>query len=240
MIISLFSLVHTAYSTLSRNAIISAPITPKKAQRIYDSLSPFYEYITRYERLSKEKGLDVAEIKKGYSVLEVGFGTGQTLIESAARVGKSGIVYGIDLSLKMLEKTRKNAKNRGLTRQVDLQLGDARNLPYKKETFNVVFNSYMLDLIDTPEISKVIGEFKRVLKPGGRLVVVNLSKGKSWYSNMKLYVWIYRKYPSLLGGCRPVLTRSFIEKIGFKNVKREFLLASRIIPSEIVWGDKNI
>jgi hypothetical protein len=42
----------------------------------------------------------------------------------------------------------------------------------------------------------------------------------------------------LLGGCRPILSKPFIEELGFKNVKREFILAGRIIPSEIVWGDK--
>jgi len=220
------------------NIIVTAPITPKKVQRLYDFLSPIYEHLTRNESLSKEKGLQVADIKRGFIVLEVGFGTGQIIIESALRVGKDGNVYGIDISPKMLNKTRKRIKKHALTGRVDLQLGDARKLPYKKEVFDVVFNSYMLDLIDTPDISKVIGEFKRVLKPRGRLVLVSLSKGESWYSNMKLYEWIYSKCPSLLGGCRPVLIRSFLEELGFRNVKREFLMAGRIIPAEIVWGDK--
>jgi len=157
------------------NVIVRAPISPIKVQRLYDFLSPIYEHLTRNESLSKEKGLQVADIKRGFIVLEVGFGTGQIIIESALRVGKDGNVYGIDISPKMLNKTRKRIKKHALTGRVDLQLGDARKLPYKKEVFDVVFNSYMLDLIDTPDISKVIGEFKRVLKPRGRLVLVSLS-----------------------------------------------------------------
>jgi len=221
-----------------QNRIVNAPITPKKAQRIYDFISPIYEYLTRYEKLSKERGLEVADLKSGYFVFEVGFGTGQIVIESAERVGEDGMVYGIEISPKMLEKTRKRIEKHGLTKRVDLQLGDARKLPYKKEVFDVIFNSYMLDLIDTSEISKVLMEFKRVLKPGGRLVLVNMSKGENWYSNMKFYEWIYNKCPSLLGGCRPVLIRSFLEDLGFQSIKREFLMAGRIIPSEIVWGNK--
>ena len=220
------------------NRIVSAPITPRKAQRLYDFISPIYEYLTRYERVSKKRGLEVVDIKNGYRVLEVGFGTGQIVLELARRVGTDGMVHGTDISPKMLEKTRKRVEKHGLTRRVDLQLGDARKLPYRKEVFDAVFNSYMLDLIDTPDISKVLAEFKRVLKPGGHLVLVNLSKGESWYSNMKLYEWIYGKYPSLLGGCRPVLIKSFLEELGFLNVKREFLLAGHIMPTEIVWGDK--
>jgi len=220
------------------NKIVDAPITPNKAKKLYDFLSPIYEYLTRYEKLSKERGVEIAEIKRDSIVLEVGFGTGQIVIKSAMQVGNDGMVFGIDVSPKMLEKTRKRVKKHRLNRRVDLQLGDARKLPYKKEVFDVVFNSYMLDLIDTPEISKVLMEFKRVLKPGGRLILVNLSKGENWYSNMKIYEWIYTKCPFLLGGCRPVLIRSFLEELEFQNVKREFLMAGRIVPSEIVWGDK--
>jgi demethylmenaquinone methyltransferase/2-methoxy-6-polyprenyl-1,4-benzoquinol methylase len=218
--------------------IIGVPISSKKIQRIYDFLSPFYEYLTSYENASKAKALEIADIKNGYVVLEAAFGTGQTLIESAIGVGKKGITCGIDLSHKMLERTRKRVKNLEIETRVDLILGDVRRLPYRSGIFDVVYNSYMLDLIDTSEISQVLAEFKRVLKPGGRLVVVSLSKGENWYSNMKLYEWIYSNCPTLLGGCRPILSKPFIEELGFKNVKREFMLVGRIMPSEIVWGDK--
>ena len=90
--------------------IIGVPISSKKIQGIYDFLSPFYEYLTSYESFSKEKGLEIAEIKDGYVVLEAAFGTGQTLIESAMRVGKEGFTCGIDLSQKMLERTRKRVR----------------------------------------------------------------------------------------------------------------------------------
>jgi demethylmenaquinone methyltransferase/2-methoxy-6-polyprenyl-1,4-benzoquinol methylase len=220
------------------DTIIRVPISSKKIQRIYDFLSPFYEYLTSYENLSKEKALEIAEIKDGYVVLEAAFGTGQTLIGSAMRVGKEGFTCGIDLSQKMLERTRKRVKKLEINARVNLILGDVRRLPYRAGVFDVVYNSYMLDLIDTPEISQVLAEFNRVLKPGGRLVVVSLSKGENWYSNMKFYEWIYSNCPTLLGGCRPILSKPFIEELGFKNVKREFILVGRVIPSEIVWGDK--
>lgn len=220
------------------NVVVSAPITTKKVQRLYNFLSPIYDHLTRNENFSKKKGLEVADIKSGFVALEVAFGTGQIIIESALKVGKDGKVYGIDISPKMLDRSRKKVKKHALTTRVDLQLGDARKLPYTEEVFDVVFSSYMLDLIDTPDISKVLVEFKRVLKRKGRLVLVSLSKGESWYSNMKVYEWIYSKSPSLFGGCRPVLLRSFLEELGFQNVKRKLLRVGRIIPVEIVWGDK--
>jgi demethylmenaquinone methyltransferase/2-methoxy-6-polyprenyl-1,4-benzoquinol methylase len=220
------------------NNIIDALITPKRAQRLYNFLSPFYDYLTRYERLSKERGLEVANIKPGQIVFEGGFGTGHTLMEIAMRVGKVGRIYGLDISLGMIKKTKKRIKKRGLARRVDLQLGDARKLPYKNAVFDVVYNSYMLDLIDTHEIPQVLLEFRRVLKPRGRLILVNMSKGMSRYTNMKLYEWIYSKCPSLLGGCRPVLSKPFLEELGCHNVQRECILAGHLVPSEIVWGEK--
>jgi demethylmenaquinone methyltransferase/2-methoxy-6-polyprenyl-1,4-benzoquinol methylase len=220
------------------NKIINAPLTPKKVQSLYDFLSSFYEYLTRYESLSKERGVDVADIQLGDTVFEAGFGTGEIVIASAVSVGKDGHVYGIDVSSKMLEKTRKRVKKHELTKRVDLQLGDARKLPYTTGVFDVVFTSYLLDLIDTPAISCVLREFKRVLKPGGRLVVVNMSKGDSRHSTMKLYEWFYSRCPSLFGGCRPVVIEPFLETLGFLHVKRERILAGLVIPSEIVWGDK--
>ena len=219
------------------NKIIDAPLTPKKVQSLYDFLSYFYEYLTRYESLSKNRGLDVADIRSGDMVFEVGFGTGQIVIASAVKVGKDGHIFGIDTSSRMLEKTRKRVIKHKLTKRVNLQLGDTRHLPYTSGIFDVVFTSYLLDLIDTSAISPVLQEFKRVLKPGGRLVVVNMSKGHIG-TTMKLYEWFYSRCPSLFGGCRPVIIEPFLEALNFHHVKKECILAGHIIPSEIVWGDK--
>jgi demethylmenaquinone methyltransferase/2-methoxy-6-polyprenyl-1,4-benzoquinol methylase len=218
--------------------IIDASLPSEKVRWLYDFISPFYEYLTRYERSAKEEGISIADITRGSIVLDVAVGTGHTLLEISDIVGQNGIVCGIDLSTKMLTTTKNRVQDTTAAARVNLTLGDARRLPYRKELFDVVFNSYMLDLIRTPEIPLVLDEFKRVLKPGGRLVVVSLSKGTSWNSNMKLYEWIYQLCPTLLGGCRPIFSQPFMEELGFQNINREFLLVGRAIPSEIVSGDK--
>ncbi|MFQ5999526.1 MAG: hypothetical protein ACE5J6_01985, partial [Candidatus Bathyarchaeia archaeon] len=76
--------------------MIRAPITPERAQKIYNFASVFYEYVTRLERGSRRKGLELADVKEGNVVLEVGFGTGNSLVELAKKVGEKGKVYGID------------------------------------------------------------------------------------------------------------------------------------------------
>ncbi len=216
---------------------ITAPLSLRAVQRIYDVLSPFYESLTRYETLTTERGLEVAGIQRGNVVLEVGFGTGQTVIALAARVGSTGHVYGLDVSPKMVATTRRRVKEGQMTARVDLQLGDVHNLPYASSVFHAVFTSFLLDLIDTPAISPVLQGFLRVLRPGGRLVVVNMSTGGGQNAIMKLYEGLYRRCPFVFGGCRPVAIAPFMEALGFQRVTRECLMAGHLLPCEIVWGD---
>lgn len=218
--------------------IIPAPMTPQRVRRVYDFASRFYDYVTRYERGPKKRGLQIANIKKGHVVLEVGFGTGRTLLAIARKVGGAGRVYGIDISQRMVEKAERLVNRHGLSQRVNLMQGDARKLPFDEGMFDVVFNSYMLDLIDTPEIPTVLLEFKRILRPGGRLVLVNLTKGRGWSSSMKIYEGVYKLLPLCLGGCRPVLTKPFLESLRYQNIGREFVLAGHLMPTEIVWGEK--
>jgi demethylmenaquinone methyltransferase/2-methoxy-6-polyprenyl-1,4-benzoquinol methylase len=227
-----------AKEELNEEYIIRAPVSPERARKIYDRASVAYDIISyRSDRL-KKKGIDIARVKEGNKVLEVGFGTGQILLELAKKVGETGKVYGIEISPKMLEKTMKRVKKCGLSNRVNLKLGDARKLPYDEGTFDMLFNSYMLDLIDTPEIPQIFSEFKRVLKPGGRLVLVNVSKNKkklTFYE--RLYKMCGGRCGMFGGGCRPILTKPFLEKLEFQNIGR--IYAENITNgAEIVWGDK--
>ncbi len=115
----------------------------------------------------------------------------------------------------------------------DLREGDARHLPFPDETFDVLYNSYMLDLIPLADLLLVVKEFHRVLKEGGRLVLVNLSKMDA---SPVFYEKLYRRMPYLLGGCRPVVMGAFVKGAGFSEVKREFLRLP--LPSEIVTAVK--
>ena len=114
--------------------------------------------------------------------------------------------------------------------------GTCRLLP---DTFDVLFNSYMLDLIPLADLPVVLQEFKRVLKSGGRLALVNMSKPdaatKTWWE--RLYRRTPRSWvPYLLGGCRPVLIAEIAREVGFEEIHREFV--PHILPSEIVTARK--
>jgi ubiquinone/menaquinone biosynthesis C-methylase UbiE len=219
---------------------MKVPIDPKKARGIYDSLSQIYDYLTLYEGGAKRRGLDAAGIEPGHRrVLEVGFGTGKILGKILEK-NAGGETCGMELSPRMLRKARRRIAKNDASEGSHLLVADARHIPFRGGHFEIVFNSYMLDLMDYPVICAVLQEIKRVLEPGGHLVLVGLSKGEGWRSNMKAYEWLYGVSPSIFAGCRPLLLEPMVKDAGFCNIRREFLLAGRIMPSEIIYCEKPV
>jgi len=186
---------------------------------LYDRLAWMYDFFTDHEPAQHREALRLAQIKQDDSVLEVACGTGRATVEIASRIGEKGRFCAIDLSAKMLQRAKNKLRKRRLLDKVNLGLGDARQLGFAGDLFDVVYNAYMFDLIDTPEIPEILAEFKRVLKPGGRLVLIDMSKDKE---GKTLYEFLYQA--GLLsfasGSCRPVLMRPHIEAAGFERVER--------------------
>lgn len=168
--------------------------THKQAKEAYDRISGFYNLISGpFENKFRILALKKMNIKEGESVLEIGFGTGRSLIEIAKDIGEGGRAYGIDISLGMLNMARRRLKKKGLLRRVELCCGDALYMPYKDNVFDVIFMSFTLELFDTPEIPEVLHEVKRVLKPEGRLGVVSMSRENGESLFLRLYEWAHRK-----------------------------------------------
>jgi len=143
------------------------------ARQSYDRLSRWYDMLAassewKYTRL----GLLMLAAQEGERILEIGFGTGNALLELARDVGSTGLINGIDISEGMLNIAAEKLENAGLSERVKLDCGDGADLPYDASEFDAVFMSFTLELFDTPEITVVLRECHRVLKPNGRMVVV--------------------------------------------------------------------
>lgn len=214
------------------NGIIEAPVEVDRIRKKYDWASEIYFLAAPLEKKARMRGIELADIKPNDKVLEVAVGIGLSFLEILKRVDRENAVYGLDLSPAMLEKTRKLAIKHGYS-NFDLREGDARHLPFPDETFDVLYNSYMLDLIPLADFSVVLKEFYRVLKKSGRLVLVNLGKKDS---APVFYEKLYNLSPYFWGGCRLVLMESYVKQIGFRDVKREII--KTLMTSEIVTGIK--
>ena len=109
------------------------------------------------------KLINAAGISPGDDVLDVGCGTGALTRELTAVVGEQGSVCGLDFSDSMLGVAREICPG------VAFRQGNAMALPYLEASFDVVMSSFMLMFI--PDPVQAICEMRRVLRPGGRLVV---------------------------------------------------------------------
>lgn len=106
---------------------------------------------------------------KGKRILDVGCGTGDTVLEIAKKVEPSGKVIGIDLSPEGIAKAKEKAVEAGLSNVVEFRVADAEKLPFEDESFDAVISECVVCL--TVDKQHALNEKARVLKPGGRIVM---------------------------------------------------------------------
>ncbi len=192
---------------------------PATNQSFYDRISHAYDLISDAgEHKAREQGEQTLNVQSGENVLEIGFGTGNTLLHLAEAVGESGRVSGIDVSTGMLEVATRKVESKGLADRVDLSVGDARQLPYEDDSFDAVFASFTLELFSLNDIPAVLAEVARVLKPGGRLGVVSMAtvqEGEKASALEKTYVWMHQHFPHIVD-CQPIDVVELVEGAGLQ------------------------
>lgn len=214
--------------------ILEARYTHEEIVRKYNWIAPIYDLFgILMESKARQRAINMAAIKNGETILEVAFGTGLNFVEILKR-NPQGWVNGIDVSMKMLERARKRISKTGQDNYT-LYLGDCRHLPFEDGTFDILMTQYLLDILPVEDFTPILLQFRRVLKDGGRIVLVNMTKGERWLN--KIYEEIYKLKPPLLAGCRGVMAQPFLEEIGFKEFEREFV-SQLGFPSEVVLGVK--
>ena len=122
----------------------------------------------------RERFLDLARLASGESVLDVGCGTGTLAIAAKRRVGAAGEVYGIDASVEMIERAGKKAKS--AKADVTFKAALAESLPFPEARFDVVLSTVMLHHLRRAVREQSVREMRRVLKPGGRLLIVDFGR----------------------------------------------------------------
>lgn len=211
---------------------------PETIKRAYDRRSWVYsKTVARREHRYHLLAIEQANVSPGKKILEVATGPGMTLAELAKRAGQETTIYGTDISTGMLELAKEKLLRSGFPNFV-LREADCRELPFADNSFDLLYNGYMLDLMPLDQFSPIIHEFRRVLKPGGRLILLNKSKKderrtrlEQLYESLPAWVVLY-----FFGLCRPVLMEQTVEQAGFENVSRLYI--DGIVGSEIVMGSK--
>jgi demethylmenaquinone methyltransferase/2-methoxy-6-polyprenyl-1,4-benzoquinol methylase len=133
------------------------------------------------------------------------------MIAKGVSRGKS---FGLDLSLGMAKIAQKRLSRGGLLDISELMLSDTLPIPLLSGSIDGVFSSFTLELFDTPLIPDVLAECRRVLKPGGRLVIVSLSRDRPLGWIGRAYEAFHNRFPTLVD-CRPIPVLQLMKKAGY-------------------------
>lgn len=142
----------------------------------------------------RRRAADRAELAAGHSALDLCCGTGDLALELRSRVGPSGRVVGADFSERMLEIANLKAAQRGLS-DVTFEWADALELPYSDASFDAVTVGF--GVRNLADLDVGMSEMARVLKPGGRLVVLEITQPRRPPLSTFYKLWFDRLVPLL-------------------------------------------
>lgn len=152
-----------------------------RVQRMFGAIAKRYDLNNRLHSFGRDqfwrrRAVALAEVKPGDRVLDAACGTGDLAV-AMARAG-AGEVIGVDFTPEMLELARVKAARSGDPRRApEFQRADVTSLPFEDAAFDVVSIAFGIRNVDRPE--RALAEFHRVLRPGGRLVILEFAQPES-------------------------------------------------------------
>jgi ubiquinone/menaquinone biosynthesis C-methylase UbiE len=156
----------------------SQNLTPATKGLVLHGTARFYDllvwlFMHGREGIFRKKVLDVAQLRSGESVLDVGCGTGTLAIAAKERVGTTGAVYGVDASPEMIDRATKKAIKAGT--EIVFKHGIVEALPFPDKSFDAVLSTLMLHHLPREAREQCAREIRRVLKPSGRVLAIDFA-----------------------------------------------------------------
>ena len=214
--------------------VLDRKLDKTKTKKNYKNVVWFYDF---WSWLTESKAakyvIKFADIKDGETILEVACGTG-IVFKQIVQKNPNGKNIGVDLSPDMLEKAKRKLKKLKIA-NYELKEGDALNLDFEDNYFDSVINNFMVDLMPSDTFDNIAEEFYRVTKPNGKVIISTFSFGKKKIN--KFWLWVAKKFPDLLTGCRPVSFKESLIKAGFE-IEKNIEISQNTFPSEIIKARK--
>lgn len=176
----------------------------------YDALTDML-LLGRRSRIRRAT-VDLAGVQPGAAVLEVGCGTGDVSLAAKRLAGPAGTVYGIDPSPEMIAVARAKAERDGS--DVTFQIGLIEALAFSDAAFDVVLSSLMMHHLPGDLKRRGLSEVARVLKPGGRLLIVDMKRPTTRLGRAMLTIGMHGRMAAGVQDLPPLLGA-----VGFVNVE---------------------
>jgi ubiquinone/menaquinone biosynthesis C-methylase UbiE len=184
-----------------------------RTRRVYDQVAALYPLSTMFFHSRAHRcALAESGIQDGMKVLEVATGSGE-MFRRLVNVNRNGTTLGLDLSPRMAARTQRQTLKRFPGARVLCKAVDARYMPFRDESFDALVCCYLLELLGTDDILVTLGEFNRILRDRGTLVLVMIGQNTEVFN--RLYRVCGRIAPAFWG--RQVEQRAieWVEDSGF-------------------------
>ncbi len=150
----------------------------QEIEKMFDSVAPKYDFLNGFlslgiDTLWRRKAVKKMVVDQPKYILDMATGTGDLAIEIAKQVPQSKVM-GVDLSKEMLNYGQKKLEKKQLTDRIELSVGDSENLSFEDNTFDA--SSVAFGVRNFENLDKGLTELYRVLKPGGKLMILEFTK----------------------------------------------------------------
>ncbi|SDW30720.1 demethylmenaquinone methyltransferase [Paenibacillus sp. CF384] len=167
---------------------------------VFESIAPTYDLMNDLISFRRHKAwrkftMRKMNVKPGNTAIDLCCGTCDWTI-ALAKASESGDVVGLDFSAGMLEVGKKKVKGEGLDRQISLVQGNAMELPFEDNRFD--FATIGFGLRNVPDLEQVLREMMRVVKPGGQVVCLEMSK-PTWQPFKAIYYFYFERVMPAIG-----------------------------------------
>lgn len=192
------------------------PVTRSKteARHSYDRLSRWYDLIAGgSEDKFRRMGLNLLNVRAGETILEIGCGTGSSLVALADAVGPDGKILGMDISNGMLAQATRKIKRTSAT-NIYMLAADGLHPPLTPNSLDAIFMTFTLELFASAEIPQVLAACKELLKDCGRIGLVSMAQSEKKSLMTRLYDWAHVRWENYVD-CRPIPTVKLLQESGF-------------------------